>query len=282
MKRIRLFLGVLVVLLLVCAAKTTTYAYTDEEKAQAKAWLSANGYSPDASGAAQAYADYMAGKFGKIDGLPDPDGYVDPAQEEQRKKAEREQAESEQQESKQRKDQKKQAESEGGDSTEIAPDQDGSTDGGTPVIDGSGEDAGASDGNKKDSTASDKKQGQDSLEIQSPSPVPTTEASPTQLPEISDEIKEQIKNIPASDSGAENGQGEQAEEGVDMLSPEDMERIRLLAAVAKEAESFEESGKQFGITQKDRMVAMILGCVAGVLVIGGVITGLVLAKKKKH
>lgn len=38
-------------------------AYTDEEKAQAKAWLSAHGYSPDAGGAAAAYQDYLNGKF---------------------------------------------------------------------------------------------------------------------------------------------------------------------------------------------------------------------------
>ena len=39
------------------------HAYTDEEKAQAKAWLSAHGYSPDAGGAAAAYQDYLNGKF---------------------------------------------------------------------------------------------------------------------------------------------------------------------------------------------------------------------------
>lgn len=42
---------------------TTSYAYTEEEKAQAKAWLSAHGYSPDAAGASQAYQDYLNGKF---------------------------------------------------------------------------------------------------------------------------------------------------------------------------------------------------------------------------
>lgn len=57
-------------LLLLCAAfflcKTVSYAYTEEEKEAAKAWLSANGYSPDASGAAQAYQDYLDGKFDSI------------------------------------------------------------------------------------------------------------------------------------------------------------------------------------------------------------------------
>ena len=38
-------------------------AYTEEEKAQAKAWLSAHGYSPDAGGASAAYQDYLNGKF---------------------------------------------------------------------------------------------------------------------------------------------------------------------------------------------------------------------------
>ena len=42
---------------------TRTYAYTEEEKQQAKAWLSAHGYSPDMSGANQAYQDYLNGKF---------------------------------------------------------------------------------------------------------------------------------------------------------------------------------------------------------------------------
>lgn len=38
-------------------------AYTEEEKQQAKAWLSAHGYSPDAGGASAAYQDYLNGKF---------------------------------------------------------------------------------------------------------------------------------------------------------------------------------------------------------------------------
>lgn len=40
-----------------------TRAYTEEQKQQAKAWLSAHGYSPDSSGAAAAYQDYLNGKF---------------------------------------------------------------------------------------------------------------------------------------------------------------------------------------------------------------------------
>ena len=42
---------------------TPTKAYTEEEKQQAKAWLSSHGYSPDAGGAQQAYQDYLNGKF---------------------------------------------------------------------------------------------------------------------------------------------------------------------------------------------------------------------------
>ena len=54
------------------------YAYTQEEIDAAKAWLSANGYSPDEAGAAAAYADYMNGKFGAIPGLPEPNNVQRP------------------------------------------------------------------------------------------------------------------------------------------------------------------------------------------------------------
>lgn len=37
--------------------------YTDEQVAAAKAWLSAHGYPPTRAGAAQAYQDYLDGKF---------------------------------------------------------------------------------------------------------------------------------------------------------------------------------------------------------------------------
>lgn len=40
-----------------------SYAYTEEEIAQARAWLSAHGYSPDRGGAAAAYRDYLNGRF---------------------------------------------------------------------------------------------------------------------------------------------------------------------------------------------------------------------------
>ena len=51
------------ILMIGLSIHTTSYAYTEEEKAQAKAWLSAHGYSPDAAGASQAYQDYLDGKF---------------------------------------------------------------------------------------------------------------------------------------------------------------------------------------------------------------------------
>ena len=44
-------------------APVTHAEYTQEEKEQAKAWLSAHGYAPTREGAAQAYQDYLNGKF---------------------------------------------------------------------------------------------------------------------------------------------------------------------------------------------------------------------------
>lgn len=42
---------------------TIVKAYTEEQKQQAKAWLSAHGYSPTKEGAYQAYEDYLNGKL---------------------------------------------------------------------------------------------------------------------------------------------------------------------------------------------------------------------------
>ncbi len=42
---------------------TVTKAYTEEQKQQAKAWLSAHGYPPTMEGAYQAYSDYQSGKL---------------------------------------------------------------------------------------------------------------------------------------------------------------------------------------------------------------------------
>lgn len=55
--------SLVLILTLGLSVPTTSYAYTEEEIAQAKAWLSAHGYSPDAGGASQAYQDYLNGKF---------------------------------------------------------------------------------------------------------------------------------------------------------------------------------------------------------------------------
>ncbi|MCM1180362.1 MAG: hypothetical protein NC347_08915 [Clostridium sp.] len=64
MKQIRYVFGTLILLLVVVFNLAyTANAYTEEEKQQAKAWLSAHGYSPDMGGANQAYEDYLNGKF---------------------------------------------------------------------------------------------------------------------------------------------------------------------------------------------------------------------------
>lgn len=78
----------MIVLMVLCVGLSagqmpmTAYAYTQEEIDAAKAWLSANGYSPDMGGAQAAYADYMNGKFGAIPGLPEPNNTTPPATQE--------------------------------------------------------------------------------------------------------------------------------------------------------------------------------------------------------
>ena len=63
-KQVRYILGTWILLLvMVLNVSFTSDAYTEEEKQQAKAWLSAHGYSPDMGGASQAYQDYLNGKF---------------------------------------------------------------------------------------------------------------------------------------------------------------------------------------------------------------------------
>ena len=59
---------ILIVMLSLCTVTITsrpvqTYAYTEEQKQQAKSWLSAHGYPPTRAGAEQAYQDYMDGKM---------------------------------------------------------------------------------------------------------------------------------------------------------------------------------------------------------------------------
>ncbi len=71
MKRCRLILLLIAVLVFSAGTVNWNYTYTamaeeeytEEEKAQAKAWLSAHGYPPTREGANQAYQDYLDGKF---------------------------------------------------------------------------------------------------------------------------------------------------------------------------------------------------------------------------
>lgn len=64
MKRMIHIIGTLLFVMMVWMNLSfTSHAYTEEQKQQAKAWLSAHGYSPDMGGANQAYQDYLNGKF---------------------------------------------------------------------------------------------------------------------------------------------------------------------------------------------------------------------------
>lgn len=276
-------------LLFLGGVKTTTYAYTEEEKAQAKAWLSANGYSPDANGAAQAYADYMAGKFGKIEGLPDPEGYISPEekaqQEAERNKSEREKAESEQ-----KSDQKKKKESkkENGSSDPKQGEQESNPGSTTPAGTPSTEETGAvSETDKK----SDSYQNTDGKQAASETSEGSTEDIDVDEDKKSDSqidprVQEAIDSLPSlipekevADAETQDGQSGTDEEEV-FLSPEDMERIQLLASIAEETEAYEKSGKEYGITQNDRKMAVILACVGAVLVIAGSITAVIVSKKQ--
>ena len=72
MKRLLLVLMLILGAVMITSRPVATYAYTDEEKQQAKSWLSAHGYPPTRAGAEQAYQDYMDGK---ID-VPEADAYL--------------------------------------------------------------------------------------------------------------------------------------------------------------------------------------------------------------
>lgn len=63
MKRMILMLILFVSTFTISSRPVQTYAYTEEEKQQAKDWLSAHGYAPTRSGAQQAYQDYKSGKL---------------------------------------------------------------------------------------------------------------------------------------------------------------------------------------------------------------------------
>ena len=71
MKRLLLVLMLILGAVMITSRPVATYAYTDEEKQQAKSWLSSHGYPPTRAGAEQAYQDYMDGKIDAIvDGGP--------------------------------------------------------------------------------------------------------------------------------------------------------------------------------------------------------------------
>lgn len=62
-KIIRYILVISVIISGLLLSHTNSNAYTEEQIKQAKAWLSAHGYSPSREGAYQAYADYKNGKL---------------------------------------------------------------------------------------------------------------------------------------------------------------------------------------------------------------------------
>ena len=70
-KKVLLVLILMFSLVNICAHTTDIYAYTEEEKQQAKSWLSSHGYPPTRAGAEQAYQDYMDGKLD----IPEADAY---------------------------------------------------------------------------------------------------------------------------------------------------------------------------------------------------------------
>ena len=72
MKKLLLVLMLILGAVTITSRPVATYAYTDEEKQQAKSWLSSHGYPPTRAGAEQAYQDYMDGK---ID-VPEADAYL--------------------------------------------------------------------------------------------------------------------------------------------------------------------------------------------------------------
>lgn len=71
MKKKKCIILLILLLILVPGALLTARAdYTPEQKAAAKAWLSSHGYAPTYGGAAQAYQDYLNGKFDGVPGVP--------------------------------------------------------------------------------------------------------------------------------------------------------------------------------------------------------------------
>ena len=57
MKRLLLVLMLILGAVMITSRPVATYAYTDEEKQQAKSWLSSHGYPPTRAGAEQARSE---------------------------------------------------------------------------------------------------------------------------------------------------------------------------------------------------------------------------------
>ena len=72
MKKLLLIVMLVLGAVTITGRPVQTYAYTEQQKQQAKSWLSSHGYAPTRAGAEQAYQDYMDGK---ID-VPEADAYL--------------------------------------------------------------------------------------------------------------------------------------------------------------------------------------------------------------
>lgn len=118
----------MIVLMVLCVGLSsgqmsmTARAYTQEEIDAAKAWLSANGYSPDMGGAQAAYTDYMNGKFGAIPGLPEPKNTTQPATQEPQPEATKPEKQEEEKPEKEKPEKEKQVkDTDQGESEEQSP-----------------------------------------------------------------------------------------------------------------------------------------------------------------
>lgn len=106
MKRLLLVLMLILGAVMITSRPVATYAYTDEEKQQAKSWLSSHGYPPTRAGAEQAYQDYMDGK---ID-VPEADAYMGKNQKNDIEEKKNSTVKTETKEQKQQKEEKKKKE----------------------------------------------------------------------------------------------------------------------------------------------------------------------------
>lgn len=294
LKKIKLYVVLLVIVLGVLVPCTTTLAYTEEEKAAAKAWLAGNGYSPDANGAAQAYADYMNGKFGKIEGLPDPvstsqgqEVMEQEKKEEERRRAEREKAEQEAREKKEE------------DKMPSNPQKDGKNEGADKAADSTANtneekptenadaDSSITYGQDTDNAGITQTELTDAFEENQNNTLKAGNTGSEKNDEINSEINNKINNEISHDTVDKNKiafeqiKDGESEDAIDFLSDEAMERIILLEAATKEADQAKSEGREYGITEKDRKTAMLLAVVAFVILIGG-ITVMVIGSKKKR